>query len=114
MCGLCPSLGAELCLPSLQLSAMALFACRGQGRVPVVLMGQYGATLDLRWVRASLCQSCSGCRLSGTLCVLSSEKPMLVGLGLQSAGMLPVFPSPQGRRHFGGDAGTVSRLWQCF
>lgn len=116
VCGLCPNLVAELCLPSLQPSAMALFAFRGQGRVPVVLMGQCGATLDLRWVRAGLCQSCSGCRLSGTFCVLSFEKPVLVGLGLrlQSAGMLAVFPSPQGRHHFGGDAGTVPRLWQRF
>ena len=42
---MCHSIVSESLLPSVQLSAMALFACCGQGLVPVLLVGQFGATL---------------------------------------------------------------------
>ena len=42
-----PYFVAELPLLLLQLSALALFACLWQGLVPVLLMDQLGATLDL-------------------------------------------------------------------
>ena len=44
MCCMHPAIMAELCLPSVQSFAMALFACCGQGLVPVLLEGQSGTT----------------------------------------------------------------------
>ena len=42
-----PAVVAEHCFSSVQSSAMALFACCGKGLVPVVLVSQSGAALDL-------------------------------------------------------------------
>ena len=44
---MCLAILTEACLPSVQLSVMALFACCGQSLVSVLLMGQSGAALDL-------------------------------------------------------------------
>ena len=45
MCCVCPALMAGLLLPSVQSSAMALFASCGQGLIPLLLVGQPVATL---------------------------------------------------------------------
>ena len=58
---------------------MALFACYGQGLVPVLLVGQSGVTLGLTWVRLGICQSCSSTKLHSILSVLSAEKFSLLG-----------------------------------
>ena len=47
VCCVHPALVDELLFPSVQPSTMALFACGGQGLVPVFLVGQSGATLGL-------------------------------------------------------------------
>ena len=44
---MCPADFAELIFPLVQLSAVALFAYRAQCLVPVVLIGQSGASLGL-------------------------------------------------------------------
>ena len=50
---------------------MALYACHGQGLVSVLLMGQFGATLCLSWVKPGVGQSCYRTELQAILLVLS-------------------------------------------
>lgn len=73
LCVVCPTT-AELCLPSIQLPEMVLFACCGQSLVPVLLAVQYGATLGLRWVRPSVWQNSGSTEPQGPLPVLSPDK----------------------------------------
>ena len=47
MCGVYPAIVAEPLLPAVQSSAMTLFACRGDGLVPVLLLGKSGVTSGL-------------------------------------------------------------------
>lgn len=46
-----PVIVAELLLPSVQLSVMALFVCLGQGLVFLLLVGPSGAALGLSHTR---------------------------------------------------------------
>ena len=51
MCCTHPAVVVELCLPSVQSSAMDLFACYGQDLVLVLLVGQSGAVLGFSQTR---------------------------------------------------------------
>ena len=65
--------------PSVQPSAVALFACCGQCLILTVLVSQTEDTLDLNGVRPGICQRCSSTKLQGTFTVLSPEKLSVVG-----------------------------------
>lgn len=81
---MCPTVVIEICLPSGQLSSMALFACYGQCLVSVMLRGQTGSSFSLNWVRPVAhcqltCQNCGDTELQGILSVLSPKRLSLVG-----------------------------------
>ena len=65
---------AELHLPLVQSSEMALIACCGQSLVPVLLPGQSEVALDLSLVKQGICHICSNTELQG----IFSEKILLV------------------------------------
>lgn len=88
-----PTLVAEPLLLSAQSSAVALHLLWA-GLVPVLLMGQSGATLGLAWVRPVVHQSCSGSKLQGTSPVLSSEMLLLEGRACSQIRCLPPPPLP--------------------
>ena len=135
MCCLCPTIVAQLCLPSVWLSAVALFACCGECLVPVLLVHQCGASLGLSYTRPGICQSCCSTNLQGAFSMLSPEKLSLVGRACrQTRYLIPahcwgcsqtgvcivIFPFPQGRSHFGvilapvGSACILASLWHHF
>ena len=88
---MCPALVALLHFPSIQSSAMTLFAYCGQGLVLVFLVNQCGAVVGLTWVRPGIGQRCSITKLQGNVGVecMVPLRFVLVGGNLQ----LP----PQGR-----------------
>lgn len=64
VCCMLPTVMTESCLLSFQLSAMPLFACCGQALVPVLLLGQSGATwawveLEQMFTRAAGALNCT-------------------------------------------------------
>lgn len=110
-----------------------LFACCGQGLVPVSLVSQSEAALGLSRVRPGICQSCSrSCSVLSLCCPLRSfhwwvepaVRPAVCPQPSAGAavGLLCVvlFPSPWGRSHFGvvlapvGAACTLPGSWHHF
>ena len=84
-----PTTVAQLCLSSVQSSAIALFACCGECLVPVLLVGQSGASLRLSCTRPGICQSCCSTKPQYTFFVLSPEKLSLIGRACSQARCLP-------------------------
>ena len=68
-----PTVVPEPCLPSVQSSAMSVFACYVQNLVPVMLVGQSGAALGLNRVSSGIFQRCSSTELQETFPMLLSE-----------------------------------------
>jgi len=82
-----PTIVAKPCLVSAQSSAMALFACCGQGLVPVLLVGQSGANPGLE---LSQTRCLSGMQQQGVFPGLSPEKLSFVGRACSQTQCLPL------------------------
>ena len=110
-----------LSLHSVQLSAVDLFAFYGQGLIPVLLVGQSGATLGLSSLRLGIGQSYSHTELQGTLPMLSQRSfHWWVGLPFCSdvclspllrpqTGMCSYLPSPRA----GVTWSDIGPFWGC-
>ena len=78
VCGMGTLLLSLTHFPSVQLSAMALFALCRWGLVIVLLLGQSVSALGLSYVRPDICQSFKSTKLQSTFPILFPEKFSLV------------------------------------
>lgn len=120
-------------LPSIQSTTIVLFACCWQVLIPLLLVGQFGVTLNLSWIRPDVRQRCNSTKLEALSCAILWGA-FIVGWYLQSGRCLPlatawaaiglvcilISPSPWNRSHFGvmlapvGVACTLPDLWHHF